>query len=486
MKPDILLFLSDQHHAGYAGHCGHDLVRTPNLDRLAREGVVFENAYTPCPLCVPARTAFLTGQLPSQTGTYTNNGSIPEDQATFLHSLGAEGYDTVLCGRMHFIGADQRHGFSRRIMGEMTPLFSGRSGEARSDLGPYAGSMNNAGCLSVIGGGNSPVLEYDRAVIAAALDYLKLEHQRPQCIVVGTYAPHFTYVAPPELYRYYRSRVTVPLHHSELDGGRHPLVDAHRKEASEEVMLDARAAYFGMIENLDSQIGSVREAWNAYLSRSGRQGLFLYLSDHGDQAGEHHLYGKKTFYDGSARIPLVIAGDGIPAGIRRKGAVSMLDIGPTLCEFAGAQPPPEQAGVSLHPQLCNDVENLERAVISEFLEKDDAGKSIPGRMIRQGRWKLICYAGYEEHDLLFDMEKDPLEIRNARASYPEIYTILQERLYKDWDIPGIVRTAENKAMHYRLLAKWGKNSDAPEPERWPVPETAFHLPENIRSKGVRR
>jgi choline-sulfatase len=475
-KPDILIFLSDQHHANYIGYSGNSLIRTPNLDRLAQEGTVFETAYTACPLCVPARTAFLTGQLPSVTGIYSNNGAIAEDQATFIHSLAAEGYETVLCGRMHFMGEDQRHGFTRRIMGEMTPLFWGRGGKDRADLGSFAGSLSNDRCLEVIGGGNSPVLEYDRAVIAAALHYLEQDYERPQCVVVGSYAPHFTYVAPPELFSYYRERIKLPEHNKAVDACSHPMVEQHRQQASEETMLDARAAYFGMIENLDGQIGMVRKAWDGYLARSGRQGLFMYVSDHGDQTGEHHLYGKQTFYDGSAKIPLVVAGSGIQQGLRMSGAVSMIDIGPTLCELGGATAPPQQAGQSLVPQLFSGADDYGRSVISEYLEKDQSGRLIPSRMLRSGKWKLVSYVHYEEYDLLLDMDANPHETINLRKQHPEVYRELKDQLMADWDIPGIVVTAELKAEHYHILAKWGKNTEVAELERWPVPEHARHLP----------
>jgi choline-sulfatase len=475
-KPDILLFLSDQHHGEYIGCKGHELVRTPNIDRLAADGTLFTNAYTACPLCVPARTAFLTGQLPSATGVYENSGAIGEDQATFIHSIAAEGYDTVLCGRMHFVGPDQRHGFTHRIMGEMTPTYSGRGGKDRSDLGPFAGSLSAGRCLEVIGGGNSPVLEYDRAVVAAALDYLSEEHERPQCIIVGTYGPHYTYVAPPELYRYYRERVGLPEHNAATLNYRQPVMEKHRQIVDDETVLAARAAYFGMIEQLDGQIGAVREAWDAYLQRQGREGLFIYVSDHGDQAGEHHYHGKQTFYEGSAKIPLIIAGNGLKSGARMNGPVSMIDLGPTLCEIVGADAPPCQDGRSLVPQCVQGVDDGERAVVSEYLEKDKQGRIVPSRMIRQGDWKLIRYAHYEENDILFNLKDDPLETTNVRDRHPQVYEQLLARLTDGWDVEAQAARDRIKQQHYRILAKWGKVSPVDEPERWPVPEHARQLP----------
>ncbi len=207
--PDILVFMTDQHNACISETAGDPYVSTPNLTRLAADGTEFSNAYTSCPLCVPARSSMLTGQLPSRNGIFTNSGIISSEQATFVHGLAAAGYETVLCGRMHFLGPDQFHGFTRRLVGDFTPCFHGRGGSCRADLGPYVGTP--AGDFTKLyGGGTSPVLEYDHAVIEAALDYLAEPHDRPVFLLVGTYGPHHTFVAPPELYRSYLDRIEPP------------------------------------------------------------------------------------------------------------------------------------------------------------------------------------------------------------------------------------------------------------------------------------
>jgi choline-sulfatase len=157
------------------------------MDALAKSGTVFDAAYTSFPLCVPARISFMTGQLSHRNGFIDNGGAIPEDHATFIHAVAAEGYETVLCGRMHFLGADQRHGFTKRIAGDITPLYQGMFD--KGGWGCYH-RTNNDQYFDVVGGGDSPVLAYDREVIAAAIDYLSKDHKKPQCIVVGTYGPH--------------------------------------------------------------------------------------------------------------------------------------------------------------------------------------------------------------------------------------------------------------------------------------------------------
>jgi len=346
-NPDIVLFLSDQHHGLATGYADRGGPQTPNLDRIAANGTVCASAYTACPLCVPARSALLTGQYTSRNGMFDNAAVLPSDQATFLHSLVEAGYETVLCGRMHFKGADQRHGFTRRIMGDITRPYA--DGVVRE--GVFTKVFGMGGCLDLIGTGTSPVLEYDRAVVAAARDHLGRDHAKPQCLVVGTYGPHFPYVAPADLFERYRGRVSSPPSWNPALPDANPIVDAKRQRTrtdprtgeqspvTDEVMLAARAAYFAMITEQDRHVGTVHTAWQDYLERTGRAGVFVYASDHGDTCGEHGVFGKQTFYEGSTRIPLVFAGEGIGRDRRIANPVSIMDIGPTLCDLAGSRAP---------------------------------------------------------------------------------------------------------------------------------------------------
>lgn len=266
-KPDILIFMSDQHTPLRSGFGGDKIVLTPNLDNIAQNGTVFDAAYTACPLCVPARSAMLTGRLPSSTGIFTNSGAIPQDDATFVHCLGIEGYETVLCGRMHFNGPDQRHGFTKRIIGDFTTNIPGTNYQFKKDLGRFEGSVGMRGCTEIIEGGNSPVLDYDKAVINAAKEYLQQEHSKPQVIVIGTYGPHFPYVAPEDLYEYYKSHTELPSVLRYEYNYRHPAIASKEMEASEQDIMNAHAAYFALITHMDSQIGEVYTLWKEYLKK---------------------------------------------------------------------------------------------------------------------------------------------------------------------------------------------------------------------------
>ncbi|MFW5856646.1 MAG: sulfatase-like hydrolase/transferase [Planctomycetota bacterium] len=484
-QPDLLFFFSDQHDGRKAGYAGDPVVETPNLDRLAAEGTVCANAYTPCPLCVPARSALLSGQLPSRTGIFSNGQHLRSDRATFLHTLALAGYETVLVGRMHFKGPDQRHGFTRRVFGDITAVDTG----GIPNGGPFGYGMN--GCMDVLGGGDSPVLGYDREVIEAALAYLRQDHDRPQCIVVGTYGPHFPYVAPPDLYRHYRERVTAPASWTPETPDPNPIVDGKRQRdrrspidgsaqpVDEEALLAARAAYYGMIALIDRQVGQVRDAWQDRLDRTGRPGVFVYSSDHGDTCGEHGVFGKQTFYDGSTRVPLLFEGATVRAGGRLEGATTLLDIGPTLAAFGGAETPPDPDGRSLVDDLRDGTDDPERAVLSEWVHHQDEA-TVPGRMIRKGRWKLIRYLDAAAPDQLFDITADPEEMDDRLAAEPAVAAALAEELEAGWNAPHLQAVLDRNARHLRIVSAWaqGGHLGTPDPiDQWRVPDALHALPE---------
>lgn len=422
-KPDILMFMSDQHAYSYTGFTGHPVLETPNLDRIARSGVSFDNMYTSCPLCVPARLSMITARMPSNIGVMNNPSLISEDTATFLHALVAAGYETVLCGRMHFKGCDQLKGFSRRIFPELLPSFWGKMCAPSRYLGRFAGTFAEYHCLDYTGADYSPVLEYDEHVIDAALRYLSDEHDKPQFILVGTYGPHFSYVAPEAYYNKYLGRVPAPVATDASVDYEMPAIRHKQQFPPAETLDSARAAYCGMIDKLDGQIGAVYDRYQTYLSSSGRQGIFIYTSDHGDQVGERSLFGKKTFFEDSAKIPFFITGAGIPAGVRCAQAAGIIDIAPTILRIALAQALPLQDGRALDDDAPDT-----RFALSECVIDDNPNGPTLGRMVKMDCWKYITYSGYERYDLLFNTRDDPHELHNALAENREMAALLRAKL----------------------------------------------------------
>lgn len=468
-RPDLLVFLSDQHTARIVRAEGDEVVETPNIDRLYSEGRAFSNTYTSCPLCVPARMSMLSGHLPSRTGIFTNSGTLPSDHATFAHCLGAAGYETVLCGRMHFLGPDQLHGFSRRLVGDFTPCYLGRYGMVRSDLGPYVGTP--AGKFDKLyGGGTSPVLEYDRAVVDAALEYLRQPHDKPFLLVVGIYGPHHTFVAPEPLYRKYLDALGPPRSSAVEDPHLHPFLRERRRGLAQDVVRCLRAAYYGLVEHVDSLVGETMQAMDEHLAATGRRGTACYLSDHGELAGERGLWGKMTFYEESARIPLIFRGHGVRPDSPETTPSSIMDLGPTLCELAGVPPPPEQDGISLVPALVRSDMDPGRRVFSEMLP---GGR--PARMVRVENWKYISYDGIDA-DELFDLAVDPDERVNRIGEHPDVAARLAAVLAEDWDPDAIRQEHERLSAHQKIIGRWGAAVDVPEPYRWKIPRSAWALP----------
>ncbi len=482
MQPDILLFMTDQHAARYMG-CAGGPVDTPNLDALAADGTQFANCYTACPLCVPARMSMLAGRLPTRIGVTANNQTLAETSPTFLFPLVEAGYETVLIGRMHFIGRDQRHGFTRRIGGDMTPTgWVPPRQQVQAERGALAPTFSSAGCLNVVGGGASPVRYYNADIVQAALDYLAQPHEKPLFILVGTFGPHFPYVADPELYRKYKARDALPPQFAADPDfvADNPWLAAHQKTVDEETARRALAAYCALCEETDRQVGQVRAAFDAWSARSGRPAVFGYLSDHGDTVGMRRMYGKQTFFEDSVRVPLLLTGDDIPQKKTVQANVSLMDLGPTVCALAGTEYGGRFVdGRDLSPLLRGEAPDKNRVVLSQYIEsrggrnpweKSDAPAAPEeyayAAMARQGRWKYVTYHGCEGQDMLFDLEADPGETVNLAAQEPDTVSRLRTVVMAAADPAAAELDHADRCRMNRWLRCAERVTGTPVDERW--------------------
>ena len=476
---DICLFFSDQHSYSCQGYAGNSIIRTPNLDRIANAGVCFDNNYTPYPLCVPARMSLMSGQLASRTGVMDNFGILDSSRATFAHSLNSIGYETVLCGRMHFTGPDQRHGFSKRIAGDITPIYLNRPTEAfRKERGVHLDTpTGGAHAVSIIGGGNSPTLEFDRYVVQNAIDYLKDSYDKPQFLCVGTYAPHHPYVAPKELYDYYLDKVEASDETIDF-----PISDYYKNlfvDKSPEVVKAVRASYYAMVEFMDLEVGMVYDAFQEYLKRTGHEGVFIYASDHGDHIGNRGLYGKETFYEESSHTPMIFIGNGIVKGKRIKGSTSLLDLGATICDIAGAPIADDSDSVSLIKELKGECDDLDRMVISELggAVNKKTGEIPYAQMVKKGSLKYVRFFNTKE-EAVYDIAIDPHETANVINKHQAFAK--EAKAYLDAHCESI-ETIESNAIRQRqnldITLKCTFDSD----ERWRCPDCARHYPEEMVS-----
>jgi choline-sulfatase len=432
MQPqNLMIIMSDEHSRAMSSCYGHPLIKTPNLDRLTARGTVFSQAYTPCPVCVPARAAFAIGKYNHQIGFWDNadpyDGSIP----SWHHRLREAGHQVVSIGKLHFRSEQDDNGFSEEIV--PMHVIEGKGdlmGLVREDL-PRRGMSWKMARLA--GPGESPYTLYDRQISAHTYNWLHDEapkyKDKPWVLFVSYVSPHFPLTAPPEyFFRYFDDpKLPMPKLYNAKDRPKHPFLDDYSGSfnyddhfKSEEDVRRAVAGYFGLCSFVDEQIGKVLLALEQTGFRSNTR--VLYTSDHGDNLGARGLWGKSTMYEESASVPLIIAGEEIPSGKRIDVPVTLLDVYPFIMECVGelgsGMIEPDHPGVSL-ASIARGIEPL-RTVLSEY---HGMGSTTGAFMIRSGRYKYVYYVAYRPQ--LFDLVTDPEELHDL-ADDPAYAKVLQE------------------------------------------------------------
>ena len=480
-RPNVLLIMSDQHHAGIMGCVGDRKAYTPNLDDLARNGVIFTNAYCSFPLCGPSRMSFMTCRHPHEISIWDNESQLSSDIPTFAHSFLAAGYDTVLSGRMHFVGADQRHGFAERIIGDCPEsVYLAVGWKLKKVLGNLIDTpgMSLAGIIKS-GPGKTGYHAYDEKVTDVTVRWLKergkAKNDRPFLLVVGYAAPHCPFVAPEKDFEFYREKF---LYHdlSQIKGDMHPMNAKKRKQFGLDPPppLDAqwrvKVAYYGLCTFLDRQIGYILDA----LKTSGfaKNTIVIYCSDHGESLGEHGLWWKSTFYDGSCKVPLIVSWqDRIKKGMICNENVSLMDVGTTIIAFAGINPLPGASGRSFRPLLEGRKGKWTNIVFAEYAER---GSKVVCRMVRKDTWKYNYYHGMQPE--LSNLQDDREEMINlaGRSAYRKIEEELKLLALKNWDPDYISKYMERRNKELGLIAHWIKTTTPPEP----VPPWFSSAPQN--------
>ena len=215
-SPNILLIMTDQHSRHFLGCYGNELVRTPNLDRLAAQGMRFSDAYCPAPLCVPSRMSFMTSCTPSANEVWNNNHILHSGIPTWATLMTIAGYETTLLGRMHFCGPDQRHGFESRPVGERTAGPVGMPDKGGPLWTKFSGSTSGQSRkgVEIAGRGHTHYQWSDEERTRVAVQWLKDKGEGPQdrpfAAVLGYTLPHCPFIAKRELFDYYYERVEIP------------------------------------------------------------------------------------------------------------------------------------------------------------------------------------------------------------------------------------------------------------------------------------
>ena len=439
-RPNILIFMVDQLNGTLFPDGPAEWLHVPNLRKLAARSTRFRNAYTASPLCAPGRAAFMSGQLPSQTGVYDNAAEFASSIPTYAHHLRRAGYQTCLSGKMHFVGPDQLHGFEERLTTDVYPPDFGWTPDYRKPGERIEWWYHNLG--SVTGAGVAEItnqLEYDDEVAYHAVrkvyDLGRGHDARPWCLTVSFTHPHDPYVARRKYWDLYHDCEHLQpevkaIPYEEQDAHSQRIFDANdwrSYELTEEMVARSRRAYFANISYLDDKIGEVLQA----LEATRQEAIILFVSDHGDMLGERGLWFKMSFYEGSSRVPLMIAAPGMAPGLVT-APVSNIDVCPTLCDLAGvsmAEIAPWTAGQSLVP-LGQGAERTEPVAMEYAAEASYA----PMVSLRYGKWKFNRCA--LDPDQLFDLEADPHELANLADVPAHAGTLaqLQAKAEARWDL----------------------------------------------------
>ena len=455
MKAKNLVFIiSDEHQARALSCADHPIVKTPNIDRLAARGTRFTAAYTPCPICVPARASLATGRYVHDIRYWDNamgyDGRVPGWGA----HLQAADVRIESIGKLHYGNGRDPTGFDRQH--HPMHLAEGVGQVWGSVRDPIPGPRDDIVRFGEVGAGYSSYNAYDETIRDAAVAWLRdaARDTRPWMLFVGFVAPHFPLIAPQRFVELYPP-AGMPLPRLMPQNGyvRHPWLDAQESfmptdpefGIDDEKRRRAISAYYALCTMMDGHVGAICAALEE--TGSAATTSVIYSSDHGEALGERAHWGKSNLYGECTQVPLVIAGPDVPAGTTCDTPVNLIDLAPTfLSAFGLTEALP---GRSLFEIACEPAD-LSRASFSEY---HAVGAPSGAFMLRRGRWKYHEYIGFPSE--LFDLGSDPDEMVNKAddPSCADIVATLRSELRRIVDPAAADRQA--KADQRRLVERFG-------------------------------
>ncbi|WP_421726084.1 sulfatase-like hydrolase/transferase [Bauldia sp.] len=456
---NLVIIMADEHAGRYAGYAGHTVVQTPKMDRLAERGTRFTNAYSTSPICMPARAAFATGRYPHDTGYVCNatpyDGRVPG----WPQQLGRSGVPVTSIGKLHYRDATVDTGFAESLVPMHAPDGIGDLfGLIRTPPLPVRYGVRQV--AEQVGPGESSYSRYDRLILENTLRWIEETAPNlpePWVLFVSFVCPHFPLIAPPEFYDLYDpDRLDLPKACRPEDWPQHPWFDAFRSSYITDSFFDddrrrkAIAGYFGLCSFVDSLLGQVVDAVDG--SAFAERTQLIYTSDHGDNLGARGLWQKSNFYEESAHIPLILAGEGVPRNAVRTTPVSLIDFYPTVLEATG------------HGDGSSPVNPDARSLFSIAGEPDDPGREVfceyhaAGAvngvyMLRQGPWKYIHYANMPAQ--LFNLDNDPEELDDLASDPAYAETLKRFHTALSVRLDPVAVDADIKAAQRKILDSHG-------------------------------
>ena len=418
MRKNILFIFTDQWRGDCLGCAGHPDVLTPNLDALAQDGVLFRGACAAAPSCIPARACVATGKTPLHTGFVGyEDGIVWDYPQTMMTRLRAGGYQTINVGKTHFYPQRAHLGFEINKMydaGKIEPTFKSDYHQwlekaSHGQVTDTANSFDGNSCLYY------PWMaeEYLHPTAwntSTAIECLEnRDNTRPFYMQVTYHRPHPPYDPPRDFFDLYRDEALAPIPYGDwcgkFDVPNREINSwyGHKSQRSLDLM---RKAYYASISHIDYHIGRLI----TWLKCHGlyQDTLIVFSSDHGELLGDHHLYRKITPFEGAARIPWIVKGDGsCRKGEENRIPVSHFDLMPTFLDFAGLPIPEDVDGVSLMPAMRSGTVPERKLLHGEHAGYGDNG----WQFLWDERYKYIWNTRTGE-EYFFDLKHDPQELHN--------------------------------------------------------------------------
>ena len=401
MPTNVIVIMTDELRRDCLGCYGAPMVQTPHIDALAARGIRYDAAYTPSPICVPARAAFATGRYVHETGFWANAQPYSGTPRSWHHEIRDAGRQMLSFGKLHFRSTSDDNGFTE----EIRPLHvKGGKGWIHGLLRDEEDLFDATGFAAHIGPGEDAYTDYDLAVCDAAVDWIGQNGAAdPWCLYVSFLRPHYPLTCPPEFYNLY-DPAKVPMPRAPGPADDHPILAGMRRMCdydapfTDETRRIAIASYYGLCSFVDAQVGRIMGALEA--AGMVEDTTVIFTSDHGECLGDRGFWTKMVMYEEAVAVPLIMAGPGIAPGVEA-APVSLIDLYPTVTELSGIAadtPPHARSLLAATP---------DRAILSEY---HDYGAQTGMFMLRRGRWKLVVYPGHASQ--LFDLEADPGEMRD--------------------------------------------------------------------------
>lgn len=430
-RPNVLLIMADDLNCRL-GCYGDPQVKSPNIDRLAREGVRFERAYCQFPLCSPSRSSFLTGRRPDSTGVLTNPGNndhphfrdkLP-DAVSMPELFRKNGYAVARVGKLYHYNVPNGIGTSGLDDARSWDKTFNPKGRDKDDE-PHIFSLVKGqfgGTLSWLAADGADAEQTDGIAARQAVDLMRENREKPFFLAVGFYRPHTPYVAPKKYFEMYPlSSIKLPPVPAGHDQAIPAAAVANRKpeekRLTDDLKRQAIQAYHASTSFMDARVGELLDALDQL--DLARKTIVVFVSDHGYHLGEHSLWQKMSLFDGVARVPLIIRAPGNKgAGKASPRTVEMIDVYPTLADYCGLKAPRELEGLSLKAFLDNPTAARERPALTQVRRPMADGRSVRTERHRYTEWNKGAKGRQ-----LYDLDADPLEMNNLASDPAQAETI---------------------------------------------------------------